>query len=233
MSLRTTDYLILSCEHGGNRLPAPYAGLFARRFLSTHRGFDPGALALARDFAAVTRAPLFYSTVSRLLVELNRPLGHPHVFFKDFPEKTKEALLRRYYLPYWRSVETAVRNVLRRGRRILHISVHSFTPRFRGARRSTDVGLLFDPRRRREAAFCAAWKARLEQRQPRLVVRYNDPYDGIHPSVVQSMREAFAARSYVGIQIEVSQKFPRGDARRWRALRRLLGSTLRQTLSEW
>lgn len=233
MSLPATDYLILSCEHGGNRLPAPYAGLFAERFLSTHRGYDPGALAVARDFASVTRAPLFYSTVSRLLVELNRPPGHPHVFFKDFPEKTREALLRRYYLPYWGSIEAAVRNAVRRGRRVLHISVHSFTPRFRGARRTTELGLLFDPLRRREARFCAAWEARLEKHAPRMVVRYNDPYDGVHPSVVQSMREAFAPRSYVGIQIEVNQKFPRGDARRWRAVRRLLRTTLREALSEW
>ncbi len=188
---------------------------------------------MARDFASVTRAPLFYSTVSRLLVELNRPPGHPHIFFNNFPEETREALLRRYYLPYWRSIETAVRNAVRRGRRVLHISVHSFTPRFRGARRTTELGLLFDPLRRREAGFCAAWKAKLEEQEPRLVVRYNDPYDGIHPSVVQSMRETFARRSYVGIQIEVNQKVPRGDARRWLAVRRLLRSTLREALREW
>jgi predicted N-formylglutamate amidohydrolase len=233
MGLPAADYLILSCEHGGNRLPAPYRGLFAEQFLSTHRGYDPGALAVARDFAALTGSPLFYSTVSRLLVELNRPPGHPHIFFKAFPEETRDALLRRYYLPYWSSVETAVRNAVRRRRRVLHISVHSFTPRFRGARRTTDLGLLFDPLRRREAAFCAAWRARLEEQAPGMAVRYNDPYDGIHPSVVQSMREAFPQRSYVGIQIEVNQKFPRGDARRWLAVRRLLRTTLREPLSEW
>ena len=219
MGLPRTDYLILSCEHGGNRLPAPFRHLFTQRFLGTHRGHDPGALTLARDFAAATRAPLFYSTVSRLLVELNRPLGHPQVFSTDLPPDVREKLLHEYYFPYWRGIEGAVR---RTSRRVLHISFHSFTPKLRGERRTTDVGLLFDPARAPEAAFCSRWRQAIQSIDPRLRVRYNDPYAGTHPSVVESLRKKFRPRRYVGIQIEVNQKFPRGDARRWRALRRVL-----------
>ena len=224
MSLPRPDYLIVSCEHGGNRAPLPFSKLFSRRFLDTHRGYDPGALALARDFAAATGAPLFYSTVSRLLVELNRPLGHPQVFFLDLSEKTRAALLRRYYFPYWNAVQKAARH----GRRVLHLSCHSFTPRFRGAQRTTDIGLLFDPARPAEAAFCRRWRDAILGQSPRLRVRYNDPYPGVFPSLVDSLRQEFGARRYVGIQIEVNQKYPRGDARRWRALRRILVSTLPQ-----
>src|SRR5688500_9796972 len=71
--------LILSCEHGGNRVPARYRGVCSETLLATHRGYDPGALTVASDFAAATGARLFYSTISRLLVELNRPLGHHHI----------------------------------------------------------------------------------------------------------------------------------------------------------
>jgi predicted N-formylglutamate amidohydrolase len=216
------DYLIVSCEHGGNRVPARFRKLFSRRFLASHRGFDPGALVLARDFASAARAPLFYSTTSRLLVELNRPLGHPQIFHRDVPEPTRPGLLRRYYLPYWRRIENAIARAIRRGRRVLHVSVHSFTPRLRGVRRSTDVGLLFDPRRRREAALSACWKKQIERKDARLVVRYNDPYAGVHPSVVQSMRETFSPARYIGIQIEINQKFARRGGRAWRALRETL-----------
>jgi len=107
--------LIVSCEHGGNRVPSRFRKLFSERFLATHRGYDPGALALARDFAAATGAPLFYSTISRLLVELNRPLGHPQLFHLQLPERVREALLRRYYFPYWNAVHKAAQ----RGRRVL------------------------------------------------------------------------------------------------------------------
>jgi predicted N-formylglutamate amidohydrolase len=231
MSLPRRDYLILSCEHGGNKVFSPYGKLFSRRLLSSHRGYDPGALAVARDFRAATSAPLFYSTISRLLVELNRPLGHPQVFFLALSEEERESLLRRYYFPYWRGIEAAIRQAVRRGRRVLHLSVHSFTPRLRGVRRTTDIGLLFDPRRTREAAFSRAWKAGIAKRSPRLVVRHNDPYQGASPSVVAAMREKFAAASYVGVQLEVNQKFPRGEPRRWRALRKQLGAALAEALS--
>jgi predicted N-formylglutamate amidohydrolase len=170
---------------------------------------------VARDFARATGAPLFYSTVSRLLVELNRPLGHPQVFYLDLPEARQNDLLRRYYLPYWHAIESAIRA----RRRVLHLSVHSFTPRFRGVTRTTDIGLLFDPGRPAEAALCRAWRSALGDE---FVVRDNDPYAGVHPSVVQSMREKFGAQRYVGVQVELNQKYPRRGGRRWRALRAAL-----------
>ncbi len=225
MSLPRRHYLILSCEHGGKRLPAPFQKLFSKRFLATHRGYDPGALEVARDFARATRAPLFYSTVSRLLVELNRPLGHAQLFSPKVPAAARPELLKRYYAPYWHAIESAVR---RSKRRVLHISFHSFTPKLRGERRTTEVGLLFDPARAPEVAFCRRWRAAILRSAPRLRVRYNDPYDGTHPSVVASMREKFRARRYVGIQIEVNQKFVRGDGRAWSALRELLVETFPQ-----
>jgi predicted N-formylglutamate amidohydrolase len=75
-ALRSIE-LLVSCEHGGNRIPPRYRKLFSASagVLATHRAYDPGALAVARDFARAFRAQLFYSTVSRLLVELNRSLG--------------------------------------------------------------------------------------------------------------------------------------------------------------
>lgn len=218
MALPRRDYLIVSCEHGGNRVPAPFRKLLSKALLDTHRGYDPGALAVARDIAAATRAPLFSSTISRLLIELNRPLGHPQLFFRSFPQSTQEALLRRYYFPYWNAVGKAAR----RGARVIHLSVHSFTPRMRGETRKVDVGLLFDPRRAPEAAFCQRWRAALHQLSPRLRVRDNAPYPGVFPSLVDSLRKELGPRRYVGIQVEVNQKYPRGDAPRWRRLRRLL-----------
>ena len=38
--------IVISCEHGGNRIPARYREWFTRHraLLASHRGFDPGAL---------------------------------------------------------------------------------------------------------------------------------------------------------------------------------------------
>jgi predicted N-formylglutamate amidohydrolase len=228
--------LVLSCEHGGNGVPARYRSLFSDQVLATHRGYDPGALTVARDFAAATRAPLFYSTISRLLIELNRPLGHPQVFSTRalrLPPRKREELIQRYYLPYWRAVEKAVTSGLRRNRTVLHLSCHSFTPRLRGVRRTTDIGLLFDPSYPLEARFCDLWRKTLRKHAPRLRVRRNDPYRGTGDALTTSLRQKFAAHPYLGIEIEINQKFPRGDQGRWRALRGVVLASFKDALDGW
>lgn len=217
MRLPVTDYLIVSCEHGGNRVPPRWKGVFSERTLQSHRGWDPGALELAREVARAAHAPLFHSTTSRLLVDLNRPLGHPQLFIHPLPDSDRRRLLERQYLPYWRSVE---RVIARARGRVLHLSVHSFTPRLRGERRTTDIGLLFDPRRGLEAAFCRAWRKAILETSPRLRVRNNDPYRGTFPSLVEAMRRKFGPRKYVGVQIEVNQRYARGARPGWNRLRR-------------
>ena len=44
---------LITCEHGGNRVPSPYLRLFDgnRRVLRSDRAFDPGSLPLATRFA--------------------------------------------------------------------------------------------------------------------------------------------------------------------------------------
>ena len=66
------DALIITCEHGGCEVPALYAPLFAghEALLQTHRGWDMGALALARELARAFNAPLFSATTTRLLIDL-------------------------------------------------------------------------------------------------------------------------------------------------------------------
>ena len=55
--------LILSCEHGGNRIPAPYRDLFHahQALLDSHRGYDPGSLVMAKALASTCRAPVVAS----------------------------------------------------------------------------------------------------------------------------------------------------------------------------
>ena len=68
------ETLIITCEHGGNAVPAAYAALFSGHelLLETHRGWDPGALELAGQMASKFDAPLYAATTTRLLIDLNR-----------------------------------------------------------------------------------------------------------------------------------------------------------------
>ena len=99
---------IVTCEHGGNAIPAAYAQRFAGReaLLATHRGYDPGALGIARDLARALRATLVISTVSRLLVELNRSPGRQFRFspvMREAPAQLRQEICRRHYTPYRRA----------------------------------------------------------------------------------------------------------------------------------
>ena len=96
-----TDAFIVTCEHGGNRIPAPYRPLFARHaaLLATHRGYDPGAQQMARALAVALHAPLVTATVSRLLIDLNRSLGHPRLHFEATRDLPAQALqVRPFHL---------------------------------------------------------------------------------------------------------------------------------------
>jgi predicted N-formylglutamate amidohydrolase len=101
---------------------------------------------------------------------------------------------------------------------VLHVSVHTFTPRWRNARRDVDVALLYDPARRRERAFADAWLEALAARRPDLRLRRNFPYRGEADGLTTHLRGVFGAGHYLGLELEVSQQHALGAASAWRRL---------------
>lgn len=224
--------ILLSCEHGGNRVPGRYRPFFAghEALLETHRGYDIGILPLARFLARGLGVPLQAAGVTRLLVDLNRSLHSPTLFSevtRPLPAAQREDILRRYYHPYRRRFEELLRREMESGGRVVHLSVHSFTPVLHGVERRSDVGLLYDPGRLAEADFCLRWQERLARDVPFLRVRRNYPYRGISDSLVSSLRGRFAAEKYLGLELEINQKIPQGDPGPWRILRQALVASLR------
>ncbi|MDH3202112.1 MAG: N-formylglutamate amidohydrolase [Myxococcales bacterium] len=229
-----TQALLLTCEHGGARVPPEYRYLFAssaaRAALQSHRARDLGALGLAQSLQRALRAPLHASTVTRLLVDLNRSIGHPQLFSKfskSLDRAERATLLDRHYFPHRDGVESWIEGRVRRGRQVLHIGVHSFVPRVEGRKRKADVGLLYDPARAGERAFCAQWKEALEAVDPKLRVRRNYPYLGKSDGLVTHLRRAFGPRGYVGIELEVNQALlgePHGRRRAMESIRASLAS---------
>ena len=227
-----TDAFLITCEHGGNRIPAPYRPLFRgwQALLASHRGYDAGALVMARALAAAFDAPLVSATVSRLLVDLNRSIGNPRVFSaatQGMPVTFREAIVEAHYHPYRTQVERLVRQSVSRGRRVIHISSHSFTPVLDGKLRNADVGLLYHPGRPGEAALCAHWKAALATLDPRLRVRRNYPYAGKGDGLTAHLRRCFPSEAYIGVELEVNQGTVLAAGPGWRALRATLIDGLR------
>lgn len=202
--------ILVTCEHGGNRIPRPWRGHFssnrARRALDSHRGRDLWALGVARAVAGRTDAGLVVSDVSRLLVDLNRSIGHPRLF-SEFVHGIRDAdrhrILDAHYRPYRDRVETAIREIVHAGGAALHLSIHSFTPVLDGKTRNADVGILYDPRRSSERAFATSLVPPLREGPFR--VRRNYPYSGTADGLTTSLRRAFPDRVYRGIEIEMNQ----------------------------
>jgi predicted N-formylglutamate amidohydrolase len=185
---------------------------------------------MARALARTFRAPLVTSSISRLLIDLNRSIGHPQLFStatRCATATVREEIVAQYYRPYRAQVERLVRQSVERGRRVIHISSHSFTPELDGKVRRADVGLLYHPGRHGEAELCARWKAALAAFAPELRVRRNYPYAGKGDGLTSHLRLRFPHGAYVGIELEVNQSIVFAASRRWAALRRGLIDSLR------
>ena len=185
---------------------------------------------MARALASAFRAPLVTSTVSRLLIDLNRSIGHPHLFSaatRSAPASLRAEIVERHYRAYRAEVERLVGQRVARGRRVVHVSSHSFTPRLYGQVRRADVGLLYHPGRRGEAELCARWMAALAARAPELRVRRNYPYAGKGDGLTSHLRRRFPPKVYVGIELEVNQRRVFAAGRDWTALRGVLIDSLR------
>jgi predicted N-formylglutamate amidohydrolase len=201
--------LVLSCEHGGNRVPARYRRAFdaPAAVLASHRGWDPGALPLARRLARALRSPLLATTVTRLLVDCNRSPHHRklHSPYAHLDAEDRRELLAEHYLPHRARVEAAIAAQIARGARVLHVAVHSFTPVLDGVERNADIGWLYDPRRALERTAVAALQEELRAQAPALRVRRNYPYLGRSDGFTTALRRRFEERSYAGLELELNQ----------------------------
>ncbi|EPR70110.1 hypothetical protein ADIWIN_3792 [Winogradskyella psychrotolerans RS-3] len=214
--------LILTCEHGGNNIPEAFKKHFNEAILKTHRGYDLGALDLFQQLEPLSDAS-YFSTTSRLLVELNRSLFSKQLFSEfsnGLSKNEKSEILKKYYFPYRTEIEYKIAEYIRSKQQVLHLSIHSFTSNLNGDERKGDIGLLYDSRHKKEQEFCKQFKANLLQQNPNLNVRFNYPYLGKADGFTTFLRKQFPT-NYLGIEIEVNQKF---------ATENSMNSVLKQTI---
>ena len=205
-TMATTRWLF-SCEHGGRAVPEEYAGLFrgADAVLDSHRGWDAGALDVFAALSPALGDAGFAATNTRLLVDLNRSLHHPRVFSeftRPLPAAARADIAAHWWQPWRASVAATIAGWLEGGQAVQHISVHSFTPVLGTDIRNADIGLLYDPARARELAFCVRWQALLAARGWR--VRRNYPYRGTDDGHTPALRRRFGV-GYAGIELELNQ----------------------------
>ncbi|MFT5847524.1 MAG: putative N-formylglutamate amidohydrolase [Psychroserpens sp.] len=206
--------LIITCEHGGNKIPTPYLHLFKanKELLETHRGFDLGALDVFEYLKPISNYSKS-STTSRLLIELNRSLQNSQLFSeysKTLNLSKKEHIIKANYLPYRNDIELIISNFISKGETVLHLSIHSFTPTLNGIKRDCDIGLLYDPKICSEKQVSVGLKSQIKTGNPQLRVRFNYPYLGKSDGFTTHLRRKFK-QNYIGIEIEINQKHSKSN----------------------
>ncbi len=230
--------LVLSCEHGGNLVPKDYKQLFAGagEVLNSHRGYDLGIAPFARRLAEYFQLPLEIADVTRLLVELNRSPGHPGLFSAYsavLSPAQKDEVLELFYFPHRKRVSERIDRCVAEGGRVCHISLHSFTPELNGKLRDADIGLLYDSQRALEKDFCQRWQRRLENNAGSFRVRRNYPYRGATDAFVTFLRNRYPRDSYLGVELELNQKWPVAGGDGWEGLQALVIESLWSAWLHW
>jgi predicted N-formylglutamate amidohydrolase len=176
--------LIFLCDHASNAVPPPYGtlGLPEAEF-KRHIASDIGAGPLTRSLAAQFAAPALLGVWSRLLIDLNRGPDDPTLVMKisdgalipgnavaDAAEVAHR--IATYHAPYHAAIEAEVEASLTAGFKPALVSMHSFTPVWRGVPRPWQIGILWDRDDRLAKPLIAAFEA------AGLVTGDNEPYDG-------------------------------------------------------
>jgi len=175
--------LLLLCDHASNAVPCAHGTLgLARELFSTHIAYDIGAAQVTRALAESYGAAAVLGAWSRLLIDLNRGADDPTLVMKisdgsvvpgnrDADAAEVAARIAAFHAPYHAAIAREIARIAAFAPPVL-ISMHSFTPRWKGVPRPWEVGVLWD----RDKRLAGPLMARLAQAG--LVVGDNEPYHG-------------------------------------------------------
>jgi len=200
---------VLACEHATNEIPEEFENLgLDDTLLTNHIAWDPGARAVAEELARLLDAPLVMPRVSRLVCDCNRPHGSPDATpakseiyeipgNRDLTPEQREDRARRFYDPFRDALERALRARLQSLPPPILVTIHSFTPVFKGKARDVQIGILHD-----EDARLANAMLDIVEREAALVVGRNRPY-GPEDGVTHTLRFHALPLGLFNVMIEI------------------------------
>ncbi len=173
---------VIVCEHASNAIADRFARLgLSSQALESHIAWDPGALEVSRHLAERLDAPLVRATVSRLIIDCNRPFDAPDLIVSEadsitvpgnrIDEEERAVRIATVHEPFHAAISGLIVDRLAAGRPTALVSVHSFTPILHGRSRPWDVGIIFGSDRRLADRLIKG----LED-DGSLVVGVNEPY---------------------------------------------------------
>ncbi|HUE44974.1 MAG TPA: N-formylglutamate amidohydrolase [Aestuariivirgaceae bacterium] len=215
--------MLLVCEHAGRRIPKALGtlGLPASE-LDRHIAWDIGADGLARRLSELLDAPLVLQRYSRLVYDCNRPLESPGAMpvmsestpipgNEDLTVEQRQARTEALYRPF----HAAVTRLIEAREAPVLVTVHSFTPVYKGTPRTLDLGILHDDDARLADRLLRACEA-----EPDIAVRRNEPY-GPQDGVTHTLQLHALPRGLENVMLEVRNDLIADEAGQQRMADRL------------
>jgi predicted N-formylglutamate amidohydrolase len=220
-----TGDFVLVCEHASNVIPAAMGNLgLSSDDLEKHYAYDIGALGLAKALSDDLDAPLVASRISRLVYDCNRPPEAPSAIPPegegvvipgnvDLSETDRAARAGMVYWPFHDALATVINDKRAVSSTFSIVTVHSFTPVFKGVQRDVHLGVLHDADTRLADSILVQAEQDGEIRSGR-----NAPY-GPGDGVMHTLKTHAIAGAHPNVMLEVRNDLIRtGEAHReWAA----------------
>jgi len=209
--------LVLACDHASNFVPPDIELGVPEAEFRRHIAYDIGAAAVTRGLAARLNVPAILTNFSRLIIDPNRGRSDPTLVMRlsdgavvpgnaRIDEAGKQARIARFYAPFDAAIDEAVAAAQAAGRPPAILTMHSFTPYWRGIARPWQVGILYD----RDARFARPLIESLEADPAGLTVGDNQPYGGGLPG--DTIDRHATARGLPNALVEIRQDLIAGEA---------------------
>lgn len=207
---RSDSGVLFLCDHASNALPPEYGDLgLPPGAFERHIACDIGSAGVTRALAARFDAPALLTRYSRLLIDPNRGADDPTLVMKlsdgavipgnafvDAAEIARRMAL--YWTPYRQEAGALLDEMSAAGQAPAIVSLHSFTPVWRGAVRPWRIGLLWDNDPRMAQPLLEELEA--AGLDP---VGDNEPYDGALKG--DTLYDLASARGLAHVLIEIRQ----------------------------
>lgn len=186
--------IVLLCDHASNHFPPPYDDCLgvSEKDKSAHISWDPGALGVAKFLSEALDAPLVHTTVSRLVIDCNREEQRADLVpslsevteipgNRDLTEEERAFRINLVHRPFHNAIDKLLSLRTERGLPSAVVSVHTYTPVYKGKQRPWEIGLISEKDRSLADPVLDGLKARGD-----LTVGDNEPYapsDGVYYTV--------------------------------------------------
>jgi predicted N-formylglutamate amidohydrolase len=201
---------VLVCEHASHRLPKSLGTLgLPESELQRHIAWDIGAEKVARELSRLIDAPLVLQRYSRLAYDCNRPPDSADAMpeiseITHIPgnrQLTSDARLmrtREIYRPFHATIADLLDRRAAEGTRSTVVTIHSFTPVYKGKPRTVELGILHDRDRGLADKLITSF--------PTVDARFNEPY-GPDDGVLHTLNLHAAPRGLRHAMIEIRNDF--------------------------